>query len=90
MNTSLYGRRVSGKGYTNKGYTCTLPPPPPPAKRIRTRESAWLAMLSREVVTVGDYTGLINSIGMEDGSGHSFIIEMSVNNITHKMYVRLA
>ena len=54
----------------------------------RNRFEMYDAMLHRTPTNIGGVVGLINAIRMEDGSGHSFIVELSVNCTTHKVYVK--
>lgn len=73
---------------------------------MMTRQELWEAMLNRTTVTIrhavqtggplGDHsivdsTGTISDIGLEDGSGYSFIVTLNMpmpNPGTRKIYVR--
>jgi hypothetical protein len=82
-------RNYHGCGYDSKGYTRTLPPPPPPRKKGYTYHQLCDAMVKRTPITMGGMTGLLNGIAMEDGSGRSFILTMSVNCTTHNVYYKV-
>jgi len=53
-----------------------------------TRDQLWHAMIHRTPIRLGNLTGLLNSIAMEDGGGHSFILTLSCNCVNHTMYYK--
>ena len=52
------------------------------------RYELFTAMIEARQVTLGAHTGYIQSIQMEDGSGHCFNIVLSNGQGTHKLFVR--
>lgn len=46
------------------------------------------AMLNRTPITLGDITGIINGIEMEDGSGHCFNVRLYANGFTNVIFVK--
>ena len=46
------------------------------------------AMLNRTPITLGDKTGIINAIEMEDGSGHCFNVRLYTNNTNYTLFVK--
>ena len=56
--------------------------PPAPPVRLK-KDSLWRSMLTRTEVTIQDhtdrrfYTGIVNNVGVEDGSGSSFLVTLS-------------
>ena len=75
---------------THRGYSAVLPPPlpKPTPKKVDVRQVWFNAMLNRTPMKVGHLYGLVNGIKMEDGSGQSFIITMSVDGTTYQLYIR--
>jgi hypothetical protein len=54
-----------------------------------SRNQLFNAFVSRQLVTIGNVTGYINALELEDGSGKCFNVTLAIgSNQTRKVFVR--